>query len=149
MDVYAASYKSGTQTILEQGSSVTILGVVEAKQTMTLRDAALPDGRLWQPFITDGFYDGKPMFEILGGPDTPVIDEGMTGTEGILGGFEGGACVKINNTYHMFPTERSRAGGYRSIFRSCKKPASGIGPAPMLYTGSAKAHSMLPAAPTP
>lgn len=120
VDVYAMSYKSGTQTILEQGSAVTILGVVIAGQAMSPRDAMLPDGRMWQPFITDGFYDGKPLFEILGGPDTPVIDEGMAGTESILGGFEGGACVKIDKTYHMFPTERAGQEGIEAYFDRVK-----------------------------
>lgn len=48
-----------------------------------------------------------PLFTVIGGPDKPVIDEGMPGTDGIQGGFEGGACVKVGDTYHMFPTERA------------------------------------------
>jgi len=64
--------------------------------------------------------DEKPLFEILGGPDTPVINEGMPGTEGIQGGFEGGACVKINGTYHMFPTERAGQAGVGAYYDRVK-----------------------------
>jgi hypothetical protein len=78
---------------------------------MVSRDVGLPDGKLWDTFITEGFYDQNPLFEIIGGPDTPVIDEGSVGTENILGGFEGGMCVKIGDTYHMFPTERAGENG--------------------------------------
>jgi alpha-L-fucosidase len=55
--------------------------------------------------------DETPLFDIIGGPQTPVIQEGMPGTEGIQGGFEGGACVKVNGVYHMFPTERAGQAG--------------------------------------
>ena len=68
------------------------------------------DGREWVPFI-DGISSGDALFDIVGGPDTPVVDEGMPGTEGIQGGFEGGCCVKIGDTYHMFPTERAGESG--------------------------------------
>lgn len=46
------------------------------------------------------------LFTVISGPDKPVLDKGMPGTEGILGGFEGGTCVKINGVYHLFPTEQ-------------------------------------------
>lgn len=72
------------------------------------------------PFIITGFYDNKPLFEIVGGPDQPVIDEGMPGTENILGGFEGGACVKIGKTYHMFPTERAGQKGVEAYYDRVK-----------------------------
>lgn len=120
MDVYAVAYTRGTQTILHRKSNTVILGVIDASWHTSLRDADLPDGRQWQPFITDGFYDGKPLFDILGGPDKPVIDEGMPGTEGIQGGFEGGACVKIKGTYHMFPTERAGQQGIEAYFDRVK-----------------------------
>ena len=61
--------------------------------------------------MTDGLTDSFQLFEIIGGPDQPVIDEGMPGTEDIQGGFEGGTCVKVGNTYHMFPTERAGEKG--------------------------------------
>lgn len=57
------------------------------------------------------FKTETPLFEITGGPDAPVINEGMPGTAGIQGGFEGGACVKVNGTYHLFPTERAGQAG--------------------------------------
>ncbi|AYD46912.1 glycoside hydrolase family protein [Arachidicoccus soli] len=47
------------------------------------------------------------LFTIISGPDQPVIDEGMSGTKNILGGFEGGRSIKINGIYHLFPTERA------------------------------------------
>lgn len=120
MDVYAVAYGRGTNTILPGTQPLVILGVIDAGQPFAVRDAALPDGRQWDPFIADGFYDGKSLFEILSGPNTPVIDEGMPGTEGILGGFEGGACVKINDTYHMFPTERAGQAGVEAYFDRVK-----------------------------
>ncbi|MEO8961985.1 MAG: hypothetical protein ABI325_08895 [Ginsengibacter sp.] len=46
------------------------------------------------------------LFTVIGGPDKPVLDKGMPGTEDILGGFEGGTCVKIDGIYHLFPTEQ-------------------------------------------
>ncbi|KAA2241734.1 hypothetical protein F0L74_17835 [Chitinophaga agrisoli] len=61
-----------------------------------------------------------PLFEILGGPDAPVIQEGMPGTTGIQGGFEGGACVKINGVYHMFPTERAGETGMPAYYDRVK-----------------------------
>jgi hypothetical protein len=60
------------------------------------------------------------LFEIVGGPDGPVVDEGMPGTEGIQGGFEGGACVKIKGTYHMFPTERAGEKGIEAYYDRVK-----------------------------
>lgn len=47
------------------------------------------------------------LFTVISGPDQPVIDEGMSGTKNILGGFEGGRSIKINGIYHLFPTERA------------------------------------------
>lgn len=108
VDVYAVEYKKGTHTIDPEGSgSFIVLGVIRAAQPISVRDAGMPDGRAWQPFIAEGFYNSKPLFEVIDGPDKPVLDEGMPGTEGIQGGFEGGMCVKIGDTYHMFPTERA------------------------------------------
>lgn len=62
----------------------------------------------------------KPLFDIIGGEDAPVIDEGMPGTIGIQGGFEGGACVKIGGTYHLFPTERAGQQGIEAYYDRVK-----------------------------
>jgi hypothetical protein len=85
----------------------------EAKVNATVSDKATEkkvDGREWVPFI-DGISSKDALFEIVGGPDSPVVDEGMPGTEGIQGGFEGGCCVKIGDTYSLFPTERAGEPG--------------------------------------
>ncbi|WP_223815965.1 hypothetical protein [Adhaeribacter rhizoryzae] len=119
--VYAVAYPAGTQTINPAGTGLfTVLGVIKASQLLTSRNAGLPDGRGWEPFIVDGFYDNKPLFDIVGGPDKPVVEEGMPGTEGIQGGFEGGAMVKIKGTYHMFPTERAGEKGVPAYFDRVK-----------------------------
>ncbi|WP_343614515.1 hypothetical protein [Flavobacterium sp.] len=113
VNVYALSFSKGTQTINPNGKGLfAILGVVKASENLNSRNAELPDGKLWNPtFIVEGFSDEKPLFEIIGGENKPVIDEGMTGTEGIQGGFEGGRVVKVGDTYHMFPTERAGEKG--------------------------------------
>ena len=38
--------------------------------------------------------EGETLFTVIGGPEAPVINAGMPGTEGIQGGFEGGSIVK-------------------------------------------------------
>ncbi|MBO9586438.1 MAG: hypothetical protein J7574_19915 [Flavobacterium sp.] len=113
VNVYALSFSKGIQIINPNGKGLfAILGVVKASESLKSRDAKLPDGKLWNPtFIVEGFSDEKPLFEIIGGENKPVIDEGMTGTEGIQGGFEGGRVVKVGDTYHMFPTERAGEKG--------------------------------------
>ena len=112
VQVYALSYGKGSQVINPQGKGLfVVLGVVKARQQLTPRNAGMPDGRLWDTFTVDGFGDAKPLFEVIGGPDKPTIDEGSPGTEGIQGGFEGGAVVKLGDTYHMFPTERAGEKG--------------------------------------
>ncbi|MCR4032007.1 MULTISPECIES: hypothetical protein [Flavobacterium] len=113
VNVYALSFPKGTQTINPQGKGLfAILGVVKASENLKSRNAELPDGKLWNPtFIVEGFSDEKPLFEVIGGENKPVIDEGMSGTDGIQGGFEGGRVVKVGNTYHMFPTERAGEKG--------------------------------------
>lgn len=68
----------------------------------------------------EGYNADKPLFDIIGGPDAPVIDEGMPGTQGIQGGFEGGACVKIGDTYHLFPTERAGEKGVDAYYDRVK-----------------------------
>jgi len=107
VDIYAVDYKKGKHKIQFNDELFVLLGVIDASQKLQTRNANLPDGRLWDPFIIDGFYNNEPLFEIAGGKDNPVIDEQSSGAEDILGGFEGGACVKIDDTYHMFPTERA------------------------------------------
>lgn len=62
----------------------------------------------------------EALFEVVGGPDTPVVNEGMPGTAGILGGFEGGRCVKVGDTYHMFPTERAGEKGVEAYYDRVK-----------------------------
>lgn len=119
-DIYAVDLKKGTNKIYYKAGSFIILGVVDASQLIANRDAKLPDGRLWDPFIVDGFYDGKALFDISGGCDKPVIDEKTPGAENILGGFEGGACVKIDGVYHMFPTERAGQKGIDAYYDRVK-----------------------------
>lgn len=112
VNIYAISYPKGTQTINPGKGLFAILGVVKASQKLEFRNAELPDGKLWNPtYIVEGFSDEKPLFEIIGGENKAVIDEGMPGTEGIKGGFEGGRVVKVGDTYHMFPTERAGEKG--------------------------------------
>ncbi|AXB58170.1 glycoside hydrolase family protein [Flavobacterium fluviale] len=111
VDVYAMSFLKGSYNLKSKGLFV-FLGVIKSTENLELKDAKLPDGKLWNPtFIVEGFSDEKPLFEIIGGENKPVIDEGMSGTEGIQGGFEGGRVVKVGDTYHMFPTERAGEKG--------------------------------------
>jgi hypothetical protein len=111
VDIYAFSCLKATYSFKNKGL-FTVLGVVKASEKLEFRNANLPDGKLWNPtFIVEGFSDEKPLFEIIGGENKPVIDEGMSGTEEIQGGFEGGRVVKVGDTYHMFPTERAGEKG--------------------------------------
>ena len=122
IDMYTIDYAKGTYVIDYSKSKfpLVILGVIRSTQKINPRDAKQPDGRLWEPFIIEGYYDDKPLFEIIGGPDKPVIDEGMRGTEDIQGGFEAGACVKVGDTYHMFPTERAGEKGVEAYYDRVK-----------------------------
>ncbi len=61
-----------------------------------------------------------PLFTVVGGENLPVIREGMPGTRGIQGGFEGGRCIKIGTTYHLFPTERTGEKGIPSYYDRVK-----------------------------
>lgn len=111
VDIYAFSCLEATYSFKNKGL-FAVLGVVKNTQKLESRDAKLPDGKLWNPtFIVEGFSDEKPLFEIIDGENKPVVDEGMPGTEGIQGGFEGGRVVKVGDTYHMFPTERAGEKG--------------------------------------
>lgn len=112
VDVYAVSFKKGTHQLPLSKGMFAILGAVDAKQSLQSRKLDFPQGTLWNPpFIVEGFSDEKALFEIIGGENKPTIDEGMPGTEGIQGGFEGGRVVKLGDTYHMFPTERAGEPG--------------------------------------
>lgn len=117
LNIYATEYKSGTYSF---GTDGLIIGVIKVNSQLVFRDVGLPDGKLWDTFITEGFYGQDPLFEIISGPDTPVIDEGSAGAENILGGFEGGMCVKIGDTYHMFPTERAGENGVPAYYDRVK-----------------------------
>ncbi len=120
VNVYALPYSKGTHTI-NISEMFVVLGVVKGSEKLNFRNAEFPDGNLWNPtFIVEGFSDENPLFEIIGGPNKPVVDEGMDGTQGIQGGFEGGRCVKIGDTYHMFPTERAGEVGIEAYYDRVK-----------------------------
>jgi len=113
-DVYAVSYTKGKHEIsIPAGLDfhIIILGAVSSSQETPFRDAKLADEPDYPAFYIDGFTEHKPLFTIVGGSDIPVVNAGMSGTEDIWGGFEAGSVVKINGTYHMFPTERTGAPG--------------------------------------
>lgn len=110
VDVYAVAYKPGTHSLQWTDNLFMVLGVAPSSVSIKTKDAGYPDGRLWDPFIIEGFTS-KALFQVIEGSEQPVLDEGMDGTEGIQGGFEGGVCVKINGVYHMFPTERAGEKG--------------------------------------
>jgi hypothetical protein len=122
VNVYAISYSKGTHNVNPPIKGwYTVLGVVNQNQNLVSRNAEFPDGKLWNPtYIVEGFSDEKPLFEIIGGENKPVIDEGFPGTEGIQGGFEGGRVVKIGDTYHMFPTERAGEKGIEMYYDRVK-----------------------------
>jgi hypothetical protein len=122
VNVYALSFAKGTHVINPDGKGLfAILGVIKNNQQIVSRNAELLDGKLWnKPYIIEGFSDEKPLFEIIGGENKPVIDEGMPGTEGIQGGFEGGRVVKVGDTYHMFPTERAGEVGVEMYYDRVK-----------------------------
>ncbi|WP_026713961.1 glycoside hydrolase family protein [Flavobacterium daejeonense] len=122
VNVHALSFEKGTHTILPDAKGLfSVLGVVKVKQALEARNAEKLDGRLWNPtYIIEGFSDEKPLFEIIGGENKPVIDEGFPGTEGIQGGFEGGRVVKVGDTYHMFPTERAGEKGVEMYYDRVK-----------------------------
>lgn len=122
VNVYAIAFAKGTQTVLPNAKGLyVILGAVKQIQNLVYRNAEYPDGKLWNPtFIVEGFSDEKPLFEIIGGENAPVIDEGFPGTEGIQGGFEGGRVVKVGDTYHMFPTERAGEKGIEMYYDRVK-----------------------------
>lgn len=121
VDIYAVEFSKGKHSIgYEAGEPWIIAGAISAKQNIITRNVQLPDGRLWEPFIVEGFFEEKPLFEIIGGTGAPVVAEGMQGTENIQGGFEGGAVVKVGDTYHMFPTERAGQMGVPAYYDRVK-----------------------------
>ncbi len=122
VDVYAITLPKGNHTILPDAKGLfTVLGVVKGSQELVARAAELPDGKLWNPtFIVEGFSDEKPLFDIIGGENKAVVEEGMSGTEGIQGGFEGGRVVKVDDVYHMFPTERAGEMGVEMYYDRVK-----------------------------
>ena len=122
VNVYTVAFAKGTQTILPKAKGAyVILGAVSQNQNLAYRNAEFPAGNLWNPtFIVEGFSDEKPLFEIIGGENAPVIDEGFPGTDGIQGGFEGGRVVKVGDTYHMFPTERAGEKGIEMYYDRVK-----------------------------
>ncbi len=123
MDVYEVQYRAGEQEMTvpaNPGFQAAILGVVPASQRVAARNAELPDQEKYEAFYIDGFAEGPELFSVIGGPDEPVVEEGMPGTEGIQGGFEGGCIVKINGVYHMFPTERAGEAGKPSSYDRVK-----------------------------
>ncbi len=122
VNVYAISFPKGTHVINPEGKGLfAVFGVIKNNQQLVSHNAELPDGKLWSPtFIVEGFSDEKPLFEIIGGENKPVIDEGMPGTGGIQGGFEGGRVVKVGDTYHMFPTERAGEKGIEMYYDRVK-----------------------------
>ena len=110
MDVYEVRYRAGEQQITipaNPGFHVAILGVVSSGHRIAHRDAGIEDQEDYEAFYLEGFAEGPQLFTVIGGKDEPVVEEGMPGTEGIQGGFEGGAIVEVNGVYHMFPTERA------------------------------------------
>jgi hypothetical protein len=60
------------------------------------------------------------IFEILDGPDQPVVDQTHPDAHDINGGFEGGRALKLGDTYHMFPTERAGSPGTENIYDRIK-----------------------------
>lgn len=118
--IYSVFYKKGSRVVDYQSLDGFIAGVIKAGQKQYVHNGGNPDGSKWRPYITDGLFDGKCLFDIIGGSDIPVISEGMPGTEGIQGGFEGGTCVKVGSTYHLFPTERAGEAGVGAYFDRVK-----------------------------
>ena len=109
MDIYAVRFAGGKQTITIPAGvkgQIAVVGYTSATK-FAGTDAALETGTDYPSFVIEGFSEKPALFEIIGGQDDPVVNEGMPGTEGIQGGFEGGQLIKVGDTYHMFPTERA------------------------------------------
>ncbi len=122
LDIYGVDYAKGEHAIAVPAGAepVVVLGAVAASQRFTGADAGLAGGLNYPAFPIEGFSEKPALFTILGGPDTPVVDEGMPGTETIQGGFEGGQMIKLGDTYHMFPTERAGEIGHPAKYDRIK-----------------------------
>ncbi|MDR2914430.1 MAG: hypothetical protein LBV74_06330 [Tannerella sp.] len=123
MDIYEVRYPSGEQEITipaDPGFHMAILGVVSSGQRIPYRDTGIGDEEDYEAFYIEGFAEGPQLFTVIGGQDDPVVEEGMPGTEGIQGGFEGGSIVRIDDVYHMFPTERAGEEGMPATYDRVK-----------------------------
>ncbi|MCD7899982.1 MAG: hypothetical protein LUH22_08935 [Bacteroides sp.] len=123
MDVFEVRYPAGEQSITipsNPGFHLAILGVVASNQRISYRDGGIEDQEDYEAFYIEGFSEGPQLFSVIGGQDDPVVEEGMPGTEGIQGGFEGGAMIKIDSVYHIFPTERAGEEGMPATFDRVK-----------------------------
>ena len=122
MDIYAVRYTAGKQTFTipaEMKGQVAVVGYTSVTK-FSGRDMELETGENYPAFVIEGFSEKPALFEIIGGQDDPVVNEGMPGTEGIQGGFEGGQMIKLGDTYHMFPTERAGEIGEPARFDRIK-----------------------------
>ena len=113
LNIYGIRYGKGTYplSIPAGAEPVIIMGATCASQKFSGEDMQLKSGVDYPAFAIEGFSEKPALFTIIGGPDKPVIDEGMPGTESIFGGFEGGQMIKVGDTYHIFPTERAGEDG--------------------------------------
>lgn len=113
IDLYAVRFSAGNHTIIvpEGGDALILLGVAKSLKNFKGEDAGLTGAFDYPAFAIEGFTEKPALFTIIGGPDKPVVDEGMPGTETIFGGFEGGQMIKVGDTYHIFPTERAGEPG--------------------------------------
>ena len=122
LTVYAIRYGAGKGKLtIPEGfeGHLMILGFTSEKK-FSGRDAELASGIDYPAFVIEGFSEKPALFEIIGGQDDPVVNEGMPGTEGIQGGFEGGQMIKLGDTYHMFPTERAGEIGMPAYYDRIK-----------------------------
>lgn len=122
LTVYAIRYEAGKGKLtIPEGfeGHLMILGFTSEKK-FSGRDAELASGIDYPAFVIEGFSEKPALFEIIGGQDDPVVNEGMPGTEGIQGGFEGGQMIKLGDTYHMFPTERAGEIGMPAYYDRIK-----------------------------
>ena len=122
LDLYGVRFGRGEHAIeVPAGAApVVILGAIPTSQRCSGADAELPDTENYPAFPIEGFSEKPALFSIIGGPDAPVVDEGMPGTETIQGGFEGGRMIKLGDTYHMFPTERAGEIGHPAKYDRIK-----------------------------
>ena len=122
LNLYGVRFGKGEYAIeVPAGAApVAILGAIPAAQRCSGADKEMPDTKDYAAFTIEGFSESPALFSIIGGPDAPVVDEGMPGTETIQGGFEGGRMIKLGDTYHMFPTERAGEIGHPAKYDRIK-----------------------------